>query len=189
MSKAKRAFPWIAPKLRPLAVPIESLKADPKNTRTHDEANLKAIEASLLKFGQVSPIVVNSRNNQVVVGNGRLIAATRLGWTHIAVVRKTLTPAEQRALSIADNRTAELADWDMERLESELASFEEEDSELFGDLLLAELTGAVATDDEAEEVDVPESWQVVVVCSSETEQKALYERLKTEGLECRLLIM
>ena len=88
----KEEFDWIAEKLRPLAVPVETLHTDPKNARTHDADNLTAIEASLKRFGQVSPIVANSRNNDVVIGNGRYtVARDRLGWTHLAVIWKELT--------------------------------------------------------------------------------------------------
>jgi len=54
-------FPWIAADLRPLAEPLEAILPDPKNARTHDENNLRAIVASLRQFGQRKPIVVNRR--------------------------------------------------------------------------------------------------------------------------------
>jgi len=115
------------------------------NARTHNPANLAAIEASLKRFGQVTPLVANSRNNQVVVGNGRFtVASGRLAWSHVAVVWKYLTESQQRALSIADNRTAELAEWDADRLALELSLTEADDSELYADLLLADLQENVA---------------------------------------------
>ena len=94
--------------------------------------------------------MANTRNKQVVVGNGRLVVAKRMGWSHVAVVWRDLTPKQQRALSIADNRSAELADWDLERLEAELAGMEVEDKGLYDDLLLSELR---AEDHEMVDVD------------------------------------
>jgi ParB-like chromosome segregation protein Spo0J len=147
---SKPRYPWIVEKLRGLASPVDKLAQDPSNTRTHDADNLRAIEGSLREFGQVSPLVANTRNKQVVVGNGRLVVAKRMGWSHVAVVWRDLTPKQQRALSIADNRSAELADWDLERLEAELAGMEVEDKGLYDDLLLSELR---AEDHEMVDVD------------------------------------
>ena len=65
---AKARYPWIVEKLWPLATPVEQLTTDPVNARTHNPANLAAIEASLKRFGQVTPLVANSRNNQVADG-------------------------------------------------------------------------------------------------------------------------
>ena len=147
-------YDWIAEKLRPLAVPVEDLHVDPNNARIHDADNLGAIEASLKRFGQVSPLIVNSLNGDVVIGNGRLVVARdRLGWSHVAVVWKELTEAQQRALSVADNRTAELAEWDLERLEAELAALETDDADLYGAMMLAELRAENPDAAEVEEVE------------------------------------
>lgn len=65
---------------------VSSLKLDPNNARTHDNANLEAIAGSLAQFGQRKPIVV-THNNIVVAGNGTLTAALSLGWKEISAVR------------------------------------------------------------------------------------------------------
>lgn len=96
-------------------LPIADFTADPENARVHDERNLKAIARSLEAFGQQKPIVVD-RDGIIVAGNGTVAAASSLGWTEIAVVRTGLDRDEARAYAIADNRTAELATWDEERL-------------------------------------------------------------------------
>ena len=59
----------IAEGLRPLAVPIGELTLDPQNARTHDEANVAAIAASLAEFGQLKPVVAN-RDGQLLEGRG-----------------------------------------------------------------------------------------------------------------------
>jgi ParB-like chromosome segregation protein Spo0J len=93
-------------------VPIDSLTPDPENARIHGRDNLKAITASLERFGQVRPLIV-SADGVVVAGNGTLAAMQLLGWTDAMVVRLPWTDREQcRAYAIADNRTAELASWD-----------------------------------------------------------------------------
>lgn len=92
-------------------VSVDALHLDPANVRKHSRRNLDAIKASLVAFGQQTPISV-SKSGIVLKGNGTLLAARELSWSDIAVVRTNLTDARAIAYSIADNRTAELAEWD-----------------------------------------------------------------------------
>jgi ParB-like chromosome segregation protein Spo0J len=110
-------------------VELSKLAADPANVRKHNSKNLKAIEASLRRFGQQKPIVVDG-NGIVRAGNGTLAAAQQLGWTHIDIVRTSLKGADATAYAIADNRTAELAEWDEEALAQQLAAIQIEDDQL-----------------------------------------------------------
>jgi ParB family chromosome partitioning protein len=110
-------------------VKVADLLHDPANVRRHGEKNLAAIKASLARFGQQKPIVVDA-DGIVRAGNGTLTAAKALGWDEIAVVRTTLKGAEATAYAIADNRTAELAEWDDDALAQQLASIQIEDEEL-----------------------------------------------------------
>jgi ParB-like chromosome segregation protein Spo0J len=107
--------------LRIETVKINSLTPDPANARKHDSKNLKAIASSLEKFGQRKPIVVTP-NSIVVAGNGTVEAAKSLGWTEIAIAR---TPVgwswdQIKAFALADNRSAELAEWDDKVLADQL---------------------------------------------------------------------
>lgn len=106
---------------------ISELKNDPANARKHSPRNLKSIRDSLDVFGQQKPIVVDSRG-VVIAGNGTLEAARELGWEEIDVAVTDLDPAHAQAFGIADNRTAELAEWDtdvlgqlLEGMDSDLA--------------------------------------------------------------------
>ena len=110
-------------------VPLDEIFLDPANVRRHSEKNLEAIMASLKRFGQQKPIVVNSENI-VIAGNGTLEAAKALGWSKIAAVKTTLGGTEATAYAIADNRTAELAEWDTESLVKQLSALDLEDSAL-----------------------------------------------------------
>jgi Predicted transcriptional regulators len=116
--------PRIHPSLKGLAVPVGDLRDDPDNPRRHPERNLEAIVASLRDFGQVRPVVALA-DGTVVAGNGTLEAARRLGWDRLAAVR--MAPEgelDRRAYSIADNRTAELARWDLDALGEALGELE-----------------------------------------------------------------
>jgi ParB-like chromosome segregation protein Spo0J len=110
-------------------VPIESIQFDPANVRKHGEKNLATIKASLSRFGQQKPIVVDAAG-VVRAGNGTLAAAKALGWKEIAIVRSSLAGSEATAYAIADNRTAELAEWDDDALAQTLAALQIEDEAL-----------------------------------------------------------
>lgn len=106
-------------------VAIDSLSLDPANLRKHSQRNLDAIGASLRRFGQQKPIVVNAQN-VVLAGNGTLTAARAIGWKEIKIVRSELAGTQATAFGIADNRSAELAEWD-DNLADVLASLKAED--------------------------------------------------------------
>ena len=103
---------------------IAKLTQDPENCRQHSEKNLKAIKQSLQTFGQQKPIVID-QEGKVIAGNGTLEAAQELGWEKIQVVISELLGPEQTAYAIADNRTAELADWDKTVLVETLSNLED----------------------------------------------------------------
>ena len=107
--------------LRIETVKVDTLKFDPSNARKHHGKNLEAIAGSLQLFGQRKPIIVTP-DNIVVAGNGTLEAAKNLGWTEIAISRTPVgwTWDQIKAFALADNRTAELAEWDAEILKEQL---------------------------------------------------------------------
>ena len=108
---------------------VELLTSDPANVRSHDERNLEAIKGSLLRFGQQKPIVVDSKG-VVIAGNGTLAAARSLGWSQIDIIQTELTGPDKTAFAIADNRTAELAKWDVPELTQTLQALKDEDPDL-----------------------------------------------------------
>lgn len=111
---------FINPDLRNMIRDIKGLKPDPNNVRLHSKRNLEAIAHSLSKYGQQKPIV--ACKGIVVAGNGTLEAALSLGWEKIAVIE--FQGAEKAAYALADNRTAELAEWDFDKLSNQLNLFE-----------------------------------------------------------------
>ena len=107
-------------------VAVEGLSFDPSNARKHSDNNLSAIAESLKQFGQRKPIVVTA-DNVVVAGNGTLEAARFLGWPKIDVVRAPADWSDDqvKAFALADNRTAELAEWNPEVLSDQLLELDE----------------------------------------------------------------
>lgn len=103
---------------------IDDLELDPNNARRHSKKNLDAIAGSLREFGQRKPIVV--WRNRVVAGNGTLVAARSLGWREISVARcpDDWDEVRVKAFALADNRSAELAEWDEQVLTAQLRELE-----------------------------------------------------------------
>jgi DNA modification methylase len=114
----------INPAIRSLAIPISQLKEDPANARKHGDRNIASIIASLQEFGQQKPIVA-LKNGTIIAGNGTFRAAIRLDWEKIAVTFFDSTDEfRAKAYAIADNRTAELAEWDAPVLHQTLKELE-----------------------------------------------------------------
>lgn len=179
---------YITEDLRPLAVPIETLTLDPENCRQHAERDLAAIAASLRKFGQRKPIVVNVKGGQVIeAGNGTVLAMQRNGWTHVAVVRVKDDPDSARGYAVADNRTAELSKWDEDRLLSAIAEITKSDEQLALELSLDELEAALKPVESPSmpqaAVGAPAPCGVLIECANKSEQRKLLKRLQGEGLK------
>ena len=109
-------------------IKIEEVQPDPANVRRHPERNLSTIKASLTKFGQQKPIVIDEKGI-IIAGNGLFQAAKELGWTEVDVTRSVLKGSDATAYSIADNRSSELAEWDG-GLAEVLAALQKEDYDL-----------------------------------------------------------
>ena len=123
---------YIVEPLRPLAVLIDSVALDPSNAMDHPTENLEAIRGSLAKYGQRKPLVVNRNGNVIEAGNGTWTAAKALGWEFIAAVFVDDDPHTATGYAIADNRTAQLADWFYDRLVVQLQTFDEPAAEVPG---------------------------------------------------------
>lgn len=103
-----------AAELRSRLAPVESLTLHPENPR---EGKVEEIAASLRRFGQTKPILVDA-GNVVIAGNHSLLAALSLGWDHIAVVRNDFkNEDEARAYLLADNRLGDLGTFDQAELQ------------------------------------------------------------------------
>ena len=90
-------------------LPTTSLKPNPKNPRVHTDKQVGQIAQSIEALGFNVPILVDDRQN-IVAGHGRLLAARKLGWNTVPVIKLThLTESQYSAFLIADNRLTENA--------------------------------------------------------------------------------
>jgi len=119
---------WLADKIEQW--PTSKLVPYARNARTHSDAQVAQIAASIAEFGFTNPILAGS-DGVIVAGHGRLAAAQKLGVDTVpVVVLDHLTPTQRRALVIADNRIAENAGWDEELLRIELEGLQDEGFDL-----------------------------------------------------------
>lgn len=112
---------------------ITELKEYENNPRNNDEA-VEAVAESIEEFGFKVPIIID-REGIIVAGHTRRKAAVKLGLDTVpCIIADDLTPEQIQAFRLADNKTAELAEWDFEALESELAELTafDVDMSLFG---------------------------------------------------------
>ena len=104
---------------------VETLIPYARNPRTHSDAQVAKIAASIVEYGWTNPVLVDG-DNGVIAGHGRLAAARKLGLDEVPVIELGhLTPAQKRAYVISDNRLALDAGWDEELLALELAELSE----------------------------------------------------------------
>jgi DNA modification methylase len=134
------------PEIAVVAVPLASLVPYAANARTHSDAQVAQIAASIAEFGFVNPVLIDAAG-VLVAGHGRVLAAKRLGLASVPAIRLAhLSEAQARALRLADNQIALNSGWDEALLAAELARIREDgfDLELLGfdqaalDALLAE---------------------------------------------------
>ena len=152
---------WLADKIEQW--PTDKLVPYARNARTHSDAQVAQIAASIAEFGFTNPILAGS-DGVIVAGHGRLAAAQKLGIATVpVVVLDHLTPTQRRALVIADNRIAENAGWDEAMLQVELADLQGDDFDLsltgfdadaLADLLAGEET---TSDGQTDEDSVPDA--------------------------------
>lgn len=131
-------------------ITISDIKPYEKNAKSHPKKQVDLLAENIKRFGFTTPCLVDKDNN-LIAGHGRLEAVKTLGWTDVPCVRmENLTDDEVKALRLADNKLAEMSEWDMALVTDEL-------KELDDDLL--DLTGfdkdLIIEPDEADD-EVPE---------------------------------
>ncbi len=140
-----------------------------RNARTHSEAQVSQIAASIREFGFLSPILV-AEDNTILAGHGRLAAALKLGLKKVPCVKENhLTETQKRAYIIADNKLSLNAGWDSELLAVELSELEGADFNL--DLLgfdEAELSSIFDADKDVSDDDFDVEKELEEPCFSKT---------------------
>jgi hypothetical protein len=101
--------------------PLGELIPYARNPRTHTDAQVAQIAASIREFGWTNPVLVDAASG-IIAGHGRVLAAHKLGLGRVPVIELAhLSEAQKRAYVLADNQLALNAGWDQELLRLELA--------------------------------------------------------------------
>lgn len=101
-------------------VAVDELRPYAGNARRHPRHQRRVLVRLMRQNGCVVPLLIDE-DNEIIAGHARLEAAQHLGWSELPAIRlKGLTTAQKNALRIADNRVAELGEWDMSFLQREL---------------------------------------------------------------------
>lgn len=109
---------------------LENLIPYGSNSRTHSDAQINQIAASIQEFGWTNPILIDKKN-RIICGHGRLLAAKKLDMATVPViVLDHLSEAQRRAYIIADNQLAINAGWDIDLLQFELSALKDLDFDL-----------------------------------------------------------
>jgi hypothetical protein len=99
---------------------VEDLIPYARNSRTHSDAQVAQIAASVREFGWTNPVLIDGENG-IIAGHGRVLAARKLGMDDVPCIELTgLTDAQRRAYIIADNKLALNGGWDEDMLRIEL---------------------------------------------------------------------
>ena len=142
-------------------VEVSALIPYAKNSRTHDDAQVAQIAASIKEFGWTNPILVDG-DKGVIAGHGRLLAARKLGMAKVPTIElKDMTEAQKKAYVIADNKLALNAGWDTNFLSLELQELKDQDFDLtllgFDDKELDALLAPETTEGLTDEDSVPDT--------------------------------
>ncbi len=176
---------------------VEDLIPYARNSRTHSDAQVAQIAASVREFGWTNPVLVDGENG-IIAGHGRVLAARKLGMAEVPCIELAgLTDTQRRAYIIADNKLALNGGWDDELLAVELGELNAADFDmaLIG-FDAGELSAAMGLDEELdgeapkidEGIDYKEKFAVIVDCADEAEQQATFERLDSMGFTCKVLV-
>ena len=139
--------------------PLERLIPYARNARTHSDRQVAEIAASITEFGFNNPVLVDPEGG-IIAGHGRVLAARKLGWSHVPViVLAHLNANQKRAFMLADNKLALNAGWDEEMLKLELEALVAQEFPLaltgFEDRELKELLAGAAAEGLSEPDDAP----------------------------------
>jgi site-specific DNA-methyltransferase (adenine-specific) len=160
---------------------VSELKGNPKNPRKNDGA-VDTVAKSIEKYGFKNPLIIDE-SNVVWCGNTRLKAAKKLGLEEVpCIVVKDLTPKQMEEYALLDNKTNEIAEWDLDLLSEILPELDLED---FGiDWNIPELQEEIERKDLSD--NIKEKFELVIKVENEMSLEELYNEMVERGYECKI---
>ena len=139
-------------------VRIDSITPDEKNPRTHPEAQIAKLRASIKRYGFTNPLLIDGEG-RLIAGHGRMVAAKLEGMTELpALIILGLTDQQRAALVIDDNQIALGAGWDEQLLAATLKSLDGSEFQAVG-FDDAELSKLLVLADNLKPLDREAEWQ------------------------------
>jgi hypothetical protein len=173
-------------------VPVGELRPNPRNWRTHPKAQRDALRAVLAEIGYADALVARElEDGSLELVDGHLRAETTPEAVAPVLVLD-VSAAEADKLLLTLDPLAALAGVDEQALD-ELRAATHFDSPALNELLdglnadASSAEGDEASANERPEVEIPESWELVVECTDEDDQRGLYRRMREEGRRCRVV--
>jgi ParB-like chromosome segregation protein Spo0J len=170
-------------------VQISDLKFDEDNPNRMSLAQLDRLKASIKRWGDIVPVVTN---NELLVADGaqRVTAMKALGMTECSVIRLPVKDVDRRLLRQVLNKLRGKHNKELDSAEY-LRIFEEGEKEELKALLesIGEELPEDLDDKHEISVSIPETYEIIVECRDEADQKAKFEKLKLEGYRLRILTL
>lgn len=208
----------VIPPLRNFLQSLDDLVVDSNNAREHDAVGIDAICDSLQEFGQRLPIIVQKQGMIVRVGNGRVLAARKLGWRFLGCFVVDESEVEAIRYSLTDNKLSDMSRFDAARLSAVLATlsasvqdlsvpgFNNEDLQRIVDSFDGVAAALYTSDDEEDllssadavavsvvtdhsEQSVSLFYCVIAKMNSEQEQHSLFDELIARGIQCKVTLL
>jgi hypothetical protein len=159
-------------------IAIKELKPYDRNAKLHDDKQIGNVMESIKQFGFAQPLVVD-KDNVVIIGHCRLIAAKRLKMEKVPVLRMADLDDEQvQKLRLLDNKLNE-SEWDMDLLAEDIPALDFSDFDLDWGII-------EETEKEPQDISYHESISVVIDCENDEQAEKIFNKLTEEGYTCRI---
>ena len=175
-------------KLKIVYKKLEDLTPYENNPRLNDAA-VDAVAKSIEEFGFKVPIVID-KDGVIVAGHTRLKAAKQLHIDEVpCIIADDLSDEELKAFRLADNKVSELAEWDFDKLDAELADIDFDMSDFGFDFNTIDEENDKFDDADTEYHDINDKTIIAIEFDTEQELESAFQKLNDEGYNCQILTL
>lgn len=175
-------------KLKIVYKKLSDLTPYENNPRLNDGA-VDAVAKSIEEFGFKVPIVID-KDGVIVSGHTRLKAAKQLHIDEVpCIIADDLSDEELKAFRLADNKVSELAEWDLDKLDAELADIDFDMSDFGFDFNTIDEENDKFDDADTEYHDINDKTIIAIEFDTEQELESAFQKLNDEGYNCQILTL
>lgn len=159
-----------------------------RNARMHSEKQINQIASSIKEFGFINPVIID-KDNGIIAGHGRVMAANKLKLEQCPCLRvEHLSETQKKAYILADNRLAETSSWDEELLKIELEELKEMNFDFntigFDEFKFDEFIPNIREPSESNSENA--NYKLIVIFDSEDEMQMLFDELNTREYKIKV---